>query len=87
MASLASCTLITINMYAQRKGIDVTGLEVRVRYVSEQDSGKRKTRFEKQLVLPSHLDETVKLRLLQVSEACPVSKILNGEIETATVLA
>jgi putative redox protein len=87
LASLASCTIITIRMYAQRKGYDVTGLQVKVRYFSEQAGSSKKTRFEKQLLLPAHLDESVKERLRQVSEACPVSKMLNGEMITETVLA
>ncbi len=85
MGSLASCTIITIQMYAKRKGIDVSGMEVNVRYFSETVGSSRKTRFEKRVILPDHLDAATKTRLFQVSEACPISKILNGEIETTTL--
>lgn len=85
MASLASCTLITIQMYAKRKEIDVTGLKVEVRYFSEAVGSSKKTRFEKRITFPAGLEESFRKRLLQVSEACPISKILNGEITTETI--
>ena len=54
-ASLASCTAITMEMYAKRKGWDVTGLAVDVDY-SPAERGAP-TRFELVMKMPAHLSE------------------------------
>src|ERR1035441_4369703 len=57
-ASLASCTAITIEMYAQRKGWDVGPVEIDVQY-SPAERGCP-TKFELVLRLPAHLvDEQI----------------------------
>src|SRR5512134_2761745 len=57
-ASLASCTAITMEMYARRKGWNIDGLEVDVDY-SPAERGCA-TRFELVMRMPPHLtDEQV----------------------------
>ena len=76
-ASLASCTAITIEMYAQRKGWDVSQVEVECRY--EQAERGSPTRFELVLRLPSSLDEEQRGRLRTIAARCPVHRTLAGE--------
>src|ERR671939_2093298 len=54
-ASLASCTAITMEMYAKRKGWDVAGLEVDCRY-SPADRGCV-TKFDMVMRMPARLSE------------------------------
>src|SRR6059036_1704398 len=54
-ASLASCTAITMEMYAQRKGWDVGDMTVDVNYEPAQRGSP--TRFSLTLRLPSELTE------------------------------
>ncbi len=74
-ASLASCTAITIEMYADRKGWDVGALEVEV-------SGERgePTSFDVVIRVPESLDPALEKRILTVAGKCPVHRILAGEV-------
>src|SRR6187402_2386933 len=65
--SLASCTAITLRMYADRKGFHVDEIKVEVR--SEQTEGK--TVFLRQVFLTGNLDKDQRARMLQIANACP----------------
>jgi putative redox protein len=78
--SLASCTAITLRMYANRKGFDISQIEVRVHM--EQLDGK--TIFHRQVNITGNFDEHQRKRMLQIANACPVHKILTNPIEVLT---
>ncbi|HTR74670.1 MAG TPA: OsmC family protein [Solirubrobacterales bacterium] len=72
-ASLAGCTAITVELYAERKGWDVDGLEVAV----EMDSdGGAITRFTVEVALPDGLDDEQRRKLMVIAEKCPVHRLL-----------
>jgi len=75
-ASLAGCIAITVEMYADRKGWDVGGLEVEVEMDYE---GPVPTSFEVGVKLPGDLDAEQRRRLLVIATKCPVHKVLAGE--------
>ena len=77
-ASLASCTAITIEMYAKRKGWDVSGLEIDCRYTPAERGCP--TRFELVMKLPAHLSEEQVERLQVIAAKCPVHRTLEGEV-------
>jgi putative redox protein len=77
-ASLASCTAITIEMYAKRKGWNVAGLEVDCRYTPAERGCP--TRFELVMRMPPHLDEEQVERLRTIAAKCPVHRTLEGEV-------
>lgn len=77
-ASLASCTAITMEMYAQRKGWDVKDLAVTCEY-TPADRGCP-TKFELVLRIPQHLDDEQVGRLKVIAAKCPVHRILDGEV-------
>ncbi|MHB1538631.1 MAG: OsmC family protein [Solirubrobacteraceae bacterium] len=76
--SLASCTAITMEMYANRKGWDIGPVEVDVGY-SPAERGKP-TRFEMVLRIPDGLPEEQVQRLRVIAAKCPVHRTLDGEI-------
>jgi putative redox protein len=80
--SLASCTAITLRMYANRKGFDITQIEVKVH--TEQVSDK--TIFHRHIEVTGNIDEHQRKRMLQIANACPVHKILTNPIEVLTKL-
>jgi putative redox protein len=77
-AALASCTAVTMEMYAKRKGWNVEGLEVEARY-SPAERGCP-TRFELVMRMPSHLSEEQVERLQVIAAKCPVHRTLEGEV-------
>ena len=77
-ASLASCTAVTMEMYAERKGWNVDGLEVETRYTPAERGSP--TRFELVMRLPAHLSEEQVERLQVIAAKCPVHRTLEGEV-------
>ena len=77
-ASLASCSAVTLEMYAQRKGWNVDGLEVDCRYSPAQRGCP--TRFEMIMRMPAHLSEEQVDRLQVIATKCPVHRTLEGEV-------
>jgi putative redox protein len=77
-ASLAGCTAVTIEMYAERKGWEVGQAEVDVD-VEHRDTAPLS--FAVTLRLPSELSDEQRKRLLSVAAKCPVHKLIAGETE------
>lgn len=79
-ASLGACTAMTCRLYAERKSWALERVLVEVghtaRTASEQDLFIRKIGFQ------GDLDETQRLRLLEIAERCPVHRTLT---ERATI--
>ena len=77
--SLAGCTAITIELYAERKGWDLDGLEVTVDMRS--DAERKPTHFAVEVALPEGLDEEQCKKLMVIAEKCPVHKLLEHGAE------
>ena len=77
-ASLASCTAITMQMYADRKGWDMTGVEVDCDY--EPPERGRPTVFHLILRLPESLSDEQVERLTVIAAKCPIHRTLEGEV-------
>jgi putative redox protein len=76
--SLASCTAITMEMYADRKGWRLGDVEVECEY-SPAERGCP-TRFELVLHLPADLSEEQVEKLSVIAAKCPVHRTLDGEV-------
>jgi putative redox protein len=75
-ASLAGCTAITIEMYADRKGWEIGPIEVEVEMGYD---GPVPNAFDVKVHLPAELDDEQRRRLLVIATKCPVHKVLAGE--------
>jgi putative redox protein len=76
--SLASCTAITIEMYASRKGWNIGDVAVDVDYEPAQRGSP--TKFTMKVLLPKELPEDQRERLMQIAAKCPVHRTLEGEV-------
>ncbi len=76
--SLASCTAITMEMYAARKGWDIGHVEVDVQYTPAERGCP--TRFDLVLRLPDDLPAEQVERLQVIAAKCPVHRTLDGEV-------
>jgi putative redox protein len=77
-ASLASCTAITIEMYAARKGWDLGYVEVECDY-TPADRGCP-TKFDLIMRLPEDATDEQVERLKVIAAKCPVHRTLDGEV-------
>jgi putative redox protein len=75
-ASLAACTAVTIEMYAERKEWDVGSVEIDVDATYD---GHIPTAFDVTVRLPAGLSEEQRERLLAVASKCPVHRALTGQ--------
>ncbi len=77
-ASLASCTAITMEMYAQRKGWDLGYVEVEVDYTPAERGCP--TKFDLIMRLPEDATDEQLERLKVIAAKCPVHRTLDGEV-------
>lgn len=77
LSSLASCVLITIRMYAQRKNWEIGESSISLSLIREDDS----VTIEKKLSFSGELTEEQLKRLKSISDRCPVAKLVAGEIK------
>ena len=82
-ASLASCTAITLRMYADRKQWPVAAIEVTVALQRDND----KSTFTRSISVNGDITQEQRDRLLEIAKACPVSKTLQGEIEISSSIS
>jgi putative redox protein len=77
-ASLASCTAITMEMYAERKGWELGSVEVECDYTPAERGCP--TRFELILHLPAELSDEQVSKLRVIAAKCPIHRTLDGEV-------
>jgi putative redox protein len=84
--SLASCKAITMRMYANRKGWKLDRLHVKVTFVKGDKVDSGKNTFFCSVALFGDLNEEQQKRILQISKACPVDRLLSKPNEVLTII-
>lgn len=81
-SALASCTSITLTMYANHKKWELDEIKVDVSF--DRDAKNNITTFKRKVHVLGNLDEKQRGRLLTVADACPMHKILMNTVEIDT---
>ena len=89
LAGLGACTSMTLLMYARRKGWPLEDVEVRLSHRRDHardcadcpDKTARIDVIERRITLKGDLDESQRLRLLEIAEKCPVHQTITGTIK------
>ncbi|MEP7263261.1 MAG: (4Fe-4S)-binding protein [Bacteroidota bacterium] len=84
LSSIASCTLITLRMYIDRKEWDIPEIVVHSNLYEEIKDDETITTIDRDIIFPAGVDEERKTRLMEIAKHCPVSKILEGKIKVRT---
>jgi putative redox protein len=83
-ASLGACTSITLRMYADRKGWDMTDVNVEVSFT--RDPEKNRSTFTRKINFTGNLTDEQKERLMKIADSCPTHKALTNPITVNTEL-
>jgi putative redox protein len=92
LGSLAACTAITLRLYADHKGIELTGVDVelefdRVHADDCEDCDERADgfieRIQSKVTFQGTFDDAQRKRLTQVAARCPVHKTLTNGVHVS----
>lgn len=94
-AALATCTTMTLHMYANHKKLALDAATVHVRHgkVHAKDCGDCETaegkvdEFHRTIELQGDLTEAERNRMLEIADRCPVHRTLHGEVKVRSSLA
>jgi putative redox protein len=82
LASLGSCTAITLRMYAARKDWPLEEVTIDLSHHKEDDRSK----ITRRIWLEGDLDETQRARLADIAERTPVTLTLKAGADITTAL-
>ena len=94
-SALASCTTMTLQLYARRKKLELESVTVRISHTKihaedceDCQAGDGKIdEFQKEISLEGKLTENQRQRLLEIADMCPVHRTLHSEVKIRTTLA
>lgn len=87
VSALGACTGMTLRMYADRKGLPLEAVTVRLKHqkihardcIGCEGANNRKIDFiEREIELQGNLDESDRKRLLEIANLCPVHRTLES---------
>ena len=83
LGSLAACTLITLRMYAQHKGIAIDWVKAEYQFGRHQaqEGSPKVERIVSQITIGGTFDELQRQRLRQIAARCPVHRTLESGVE------
>ena len=80
LGALASCTAITLRMYADRKQWDTGPIHVEAVMDRDQEGDRVDTRIRLEIGLRTDLPEDQRTRLMRIAAMCPVHRTLENPI-------
>ncbi|MCC7136478.1 MAG: OsmC family protein [Nitrosomonas sp.] len=93
-AALASCTVMTLNLYARHKALPVTEIEAHVRHhrIHAKDcedcdgTEGMVDQLDRTIRITGDLDDKQRQRMLEIANRCPVHQTLTGKMRVISTL-
>jgi putative redox protein len=87
-SALGACTSMTLRLYAQRKGLALTRIEVDVTHEKDMSATDgRPDHFHRTIRLEGELSDDQRARLHEIADKCPVHRTLEAGSRISTELA
>lgn len=94
LMSLGSCSVMTVKMYADRKGWELGEVYMELRHNKRhvedcehcEDSNSKMDVIEKELIIEADLSDEQLDKLLDISKKCPVHRTLMGDIKIKSII-
>lgn len=81
-AALAGCTILTVQMYANRKGYKLESCDVSIKILKEGPE----TLISRELTFKGDLSDEERARLVEIAEKCPIHKLLESKVSISTTV-
>lgn len=89
-SALAACTVLTLELYARRKGDWVNSrFSCTVERVSEkrEEDGQVHYRLRREVSADGPLTDDQKNKLVEIANKCPIHRLMAGKIEVDTAIS
>jgi putative redox protein len=86
LSAVASCALITLRMYIDRKNWDIPLITVNVNLYQETVNEKLTTIIDRDIIFRNAVPDEQKTKLKEIADLCPISKILENDIKLRTFI-
>lgn len=86
LSALGACTVITLEMYANHKGLKIEHVQLDLALNPDGDPELGQNNILRKITLKGDFSEEQHKRLLKVAESCPVHKLLTSNIQIQTNL-
>lgn len=87
LSALGACTTVTLQMYADHKGIKIEHVQVDLALNPNGDPESGSNNIVRKITLKGDFTDEQYKRLLKVAESCPVHKLLTSNISIQTDLS
>lgn len=84
--ALASCTAITLRMYAQRKGWEIAAINVNVKLVKGTEMASGNNTFYCEVKVDGKLAPEQEKRMMEIANACPIHRLLTKQSDVITIM-